>query len=574
MPKHSVDISAQSMVHSLEQGNLAPYVRGAALIMMVVALSVVYIFIQFRGLKHSEAMDQAQVARSIAAGEGFSTKYIRPLAMWQLERSGKEMPTENFPDFTHQPLHPAINALALLPAKGSWKMSPLDIVYAGDRIVVITSTFFFLLSSLIWYFVARKLFDERLAGLALAAILLTDIFWQFSISGLSQMLLLFLFSLAALLSVYALGDGNPSTRRGFIYLTSAAVVFGLMALTHGLAFWVFLGWMVFFGWIFRHKLLPLLLALVAFGVVVSPWMWRNYEVSGNPLGLSAYTALWPGQENDRTLMREVAPNFRAAARGIRGKVKDGIVSQASNLFGFLGLNILAAAFFFSLIHRFKSPVAAHFRWLVLIMWLFAAFGMALFGIRDQPISSNQIHVIFIPLFIFFGTAFLLVLWNRLGIEGFLVGKLFAGFLLLLVAIPMLATIFLTTPGRIQWPPYVPPFIAVLGNWYGEDEILCSDMPWAVAWYADRKTLLLPDSPRTLTRINDYRVLGGPIVGLYLTPITGNQPLVSQIYKGTYREWARLITRPPETEGFFLRAFAPLPIEGECIIFADRERWLR
>ncbi len=570
----SFDLSAQGMVHALEQGWLAPYIKGMALGLMVVALSVVYIFIQFRGLKHSDAMDQAQIARSIAAGEGFSTKYIRPLAMWQLQHSGKELPAGAFPDFSQQPLQPLLNAIPLSLAKGSWKMDPLDIIYAGDRVVVIVSTIFFLLSALIWFFVARQLFDDKLASFALAAILLTDLFWQFAISGLPQMLLLFLFSLAMWLTVLALGDNVATNRKGFIYLVPAGAIMGLMVLAHGLAVWIALGWILFMGYVYRHKLLPVVLAVVAFAMIVSPWLVRNYQVCGNPLGLSAYGALWPGGETDRTMMREVAPNFRSAARGMRAKIKDGVVAQAGNLFDFIGLNVLAAAFFVSLLHRFKSPVAGVFRWGVFVMWVFASFGMALFGIRGDPVSANQLHVIFIPLMVFFGTAFLLVIWNRLAIGNYLIDKAFAGFLLFLVAIPMLATVFLSTPLRIQWPPYVPPFISVLANWYGEEEILCSDMPWAVAWYANRKTLLLPESPRTLTRINDYRVLGGPITGLYLTPITGNQPLVSQIYKGTYKEWSRLLTRPPEMQGFFLKVFTPLPVDGECIIFADRERWLK
>jgi hypothetical protein len=40
-------------------------------------------------------------------------------------------------------------------------------------------------------------------------------------------------------------------------------------------------------------------------------------------------------------MRELTPDMRAAGRGLRGKVKDGVITQASSLFGFLGLNILA-----------------------------------------------------------------------------------------------------------------------------------------------------------------------------------------------------------------------------------------
>lgn len=566
--------SAQGMVHSLEQGKLAPYVRAAAFAAMIITLSAVYIFIQFKGLKHSEAMDSGQVARAVAAGEGFTTKFIRPLALWQLEKADKPLDNEFFPDLNNAPLPVLAQALMLLPARESWQMSPLDIVYAGDRVLATLGVIFFLLSVLIWYFVARNLFDEKLAGLAVVSLLLTDLFWQFSISALPQTILLFLFAVAIWLTLQSLPEGKPDRKKARIFLPLAGLVFGLMMLTHGLVFWIFVGWLIFVGFFFRHKMLPVVLAAVVALLVVSPWLIRNYTVSGNPFGLSVYTGLWPNSDPNRSLMREIAPDLRESARGFKGKFRDGVLTLPSNLFGYLGLNILAIFFFASLFHRFKRPGAQKFRWGILLMWLGASIGMALFGLRSDPVSINQLHVIFLPVFSFFGLAFLLVLWNRLGFNNYLLEKVFSFGLIFLVAIPMLFTLFLSDRQRIQWPPYIPPFIAVLGNWYGEEEIVASDMPWAVAWYANRKAVLLPETPRILTRMSDYRTLGQPISGLYLTPITGNEPLVSQIYKGTYREWAGLITRPPQLQGFFLQKFTPLPIDGECIIFADRERWLR
>ncbi len=568
------NFSAQGAIHSLEQGKLAPYVRLAAFITMVLALSVVYNFVQFCGLRHADAMDQAQISRSLAAGEGFSTKYIRPLALWQLEKGGKELPKGNFPDFTQQPLLPLINAIPLWLAKSSWTMSPLDIVYTGDRIIALSATIFFLLSVILWYHLAKRLFDIKLAGISTAAILMTDLFWQFSISGLPQMLLLFLFASALWFSLNAVGEGYPSPPNLWKNLPLSAVFFGLMTLTHGLSFWIFLGWLIFFGIFARYSLKPVLLSLAIYALVVSPWLVRNYMVCGNPFGLNVFTALFTGQEPAMTLMRQLDPDFRGVASGLREKIKDGILSQLGFLFSFLGLNVLAAAFFVSLLHRFKSPTAGVFRWCLLLMWIVATFGMALYGLRRDPLSSNQLHVLFIPAFIFFGIAFLFVLWNRLSFDSFFLNKLFPTIMLCAVAIPMISTIFLTKPSRIQWPPYIPPFISVLGNWFSNDEILCADIPWACAWYADRKTILLPDSPRTLTRISDYRVLGSPVKGLYLTPETGNQPMMSEIYKGAYRDWVGLITRPPNAQGFFLRYSVPLPINGECIIFADSERWMK
>ncbi len=570
----SESISAQAMVHSLEQGKLAPYVRAAAFAAMIITISAVYIFIQFKGFRHSEAMDSGQVARAVAAGEGFTTRFIRPLALWQLEQGGKALDNERFPDLNNQPLPVLLQALMLLPAKGSWEMTPLDIVYSGDRVLATLGVIFFLLSVLVWFFVARNLFDEKLAYLAVAALLLTDLLWQFSISGLTQPLLLLLFAVATWLTLLSLPEGKADRRKGKIFIPLAGLVFGLMMLTHGLAFWLFLPWLIFVGFFFRHKLLPVLLAAGLALVVVSPWLVRNYAVSGNPFGLSIYTAIWPNYDPDKSLMREIAPDVRESARGFRNKLRDAVLNTPANLFSFLGLNILAIFFFASLLHKFKRPGAQFFRWGVLLMWLSASFGMALFGLRSDPVSANQLHVLFLPLFSFYGLAFLLVLWNRLGFGNYLLEKVFSFGLLFLVAVPMIFNLFLSDRQRIQWPPYVPPFIAVFQNWYEPHEIIASDMPWAVAWYANRKAVLLPESPRILTRMSDYRTLGQPITGLYLTPLTGNESLVSQIYKGAYREWAGLITRPPQTQGFFLHKFTPLPIDGECIIFADRERWLR
>jgi len=195
-----------------------------------------------------------------------------------------------------------------------------------------------------------------------------------------------------------------------------------------------------------------------------------------------------------------------------------------------------------------------------------AFGMS--GI----VSSNQMHVIFLPLFILFGLAFLLVLWSRWELGHPLLRGIFLAAIVFLCSIPMLSTLFFSSRGAIQWPPYIPPFIAILGEWYGEKDIIASDMPWAVAWYAQRKSVLLPESVRAFNRLNDYRVLGEPINGLYLTPLTGNLRLFSDIYKGAYKEWALLITRPPRVDGFALPFYTALPIEGECIIFSDRDRW--
>ncbi len=565
----SGEVSVQSAVHSLEQGKLAPIIRGAMFAVLILVLTLLYLFVQFRGFDSVTAMDQAQIARNIASGKGFTTQFIRPLAIWQLENSGKEIPKGDFPDFYQSPLGPLLNSVPLSFVKSSWKMTPTDLVYIGDRVIAGFAIVCFLLSVGVWYLVGSRLFDGKLALIACAIVLLTDMMWKFSLSGLPQMLMLLLFSGAMWLTVIAM-QKRDRIAAVIPSLFGAGLLFGLMTLAHGLALWIFIGWLIFSLVYFQPRGLAALVAVAALLMVTLPWMVRNYSVCGNPFGLSVYAALAGGSPEEGFLRSlENAPSVSGS--GLFSKMKSNVSSQIEGLFSFLGMNLAAGAFFLALLHPFRSPVVSMLRWCVVLMWIGAVAGMGAFGVGGV-ISSNQLHVLFLPLFIFFGLAFLLVLWSRWELGYPLLRIIFLSAVVFLCSAPLLATVFSRGGSPIQWPPYIPPFIAILSDWYGENEILTSDMPWAVAWYAQRKCVLLPESVRAFNQLNDYRVLGEPINGLYLTPVTGNQRLFADIYKGAYREWALMITRPPKVDGFALPFYTALPIEGETIIFADRDRW--
>src|SRR5690606_27727621 len=100
--------------------------------------------------------------------------------------------------------------------------------------------------------------------------------------------------------------------------------------------------------------------------------------------------------------------------GILLKVLGTTLVQASDLLPFMG-GILAAPFFFiALLHPFKRSSIAGFRWGVLLMWAFAAVGMAIFGIdRQNPLHPNQTHLLFAPVMAAYGLAFISILWSRL-----------------------------------------------------------------------------------------------------------------------------------------------------------------
>ncbi|MEI6676593.1 MAG: hypothetical protein WCO57_15595, partial [Verrucomicrobiota bacterium] len=82
--------------------------------LVLIALTLGNLFTLFRGLDSPQAMDQAQIAREIARGNGFTTKMIRPAAYNQAENAKKTVIAfTKFEDTYHSPLNPLLNAAVL-----------------------------------------------------------------------------------------------------------------------------------------------------------------------------------------------------------------------------------------------------------------------------------------------------------------------------------------------------------------------------------------------------------------------------------------------------------------------------
>jgi 4-amino-4-deoxy-L-arabinose transferase-like glycosyltransferase len=451
-------------------------------------------------------------------------------------------------------------------------MTPTETLGAGDRAVAILGVILLLTGVLVWYFVARLIFDHSLAILSAGLILVTDLMWQFALAGLPQHLLIILFGIVTYCALKASrANEEENDLQVFLWLGGAGLGLGLMSLTNGVTAFFVPGFLVFRLVGFDARIRAFLVPLFAYFLCVTPWLIRNTMVCGNPLGLSVYTALAGAGVTESSIMRGVSTGLIFGG-GMATKFRSGIMDQAAHLWEYFGLNLAVIAFVVSVLHPFRSSFASLWRWIILLMWVGAIIGMTLFGVSGA-VSGNQLHAVFLPTFIIYGLAFVLVLWNRLEISFKPLRIAFLTLIFFISGTPMLLTLLAGQTARIQWPPYVPPFIAILQNWFQKDEILCSDMPWAVAWYADRKCLLLPETVKAFDEISDYSTLGSAIVGLYLTPISGRDDFLSLV-KGTNKEWGPVIMRTVNLNEFLLKSFTPLPIDGECILYADTERWAR
>ncbi|MFQ6099317.1 MAG: glycosyltransferase family 39 protein, partial [Armatimonadota bacterium] len=83
----------------------SPAAHGAAVALLAGAVFLVAFGARFRGLRSSEAMQQAQLARNVATGRGYVTQVISPLGLY-FDRS-----VRNRSDVSTPPLGPLLMAI-------------------------------------------------------------------------------------------------------------------------------------------------------------------------------------------------------------------------------------------------------------------------------------------------------------------------------------------------------------------------------------------------------------------------------------------------------------------------------
>lgn len=569
-----LETNLQKFLHGFEQGPGVVWVRRILITVFVAFLAVMWFGFKFNGFSVAEAMDQAQIGRQLASGQGFTTLYARPLAMHiELARTGRvDVP---MPEITQAPLGPLINAIVLRATGVNFGFPPGEVVMPADRLIAAAGFCFFAGSLVFSYLLGRRLFDPRLAPLGIGLLVVTDIAWRFAFSGLPQMAMLFFFS-SALLALLAAMEANEGGRtiKSVVLVVVASLLLGLMTLGNGIGSWIFAGFWLFSVAVIRPRWLVAVAAPAIYALPLLPWAWHNWRAIRNPFGLPFYD-LYRTSGTDRLAWQaDFEPILRFQPGDLLANTAEQALDQAASLLTYFGGSIVAVAFFVAVfLHVFRRWQPAQFRWAILLMWLGAVLGMSVFGV-DRAVSVNQLHILFLPVMIFYGLAFLLVLWSRLGFEQPLLRGIFLAFLFAVSAVPLIGTVF-SNPPRVNWPPYVPPIITRFGQWVQPSEAIAADIPWATAWYGGRTSLLLPENIGQFELIHSEGLLQAPLVGIYLTPFSGDRAGYQQIINGPYREWSRFILRevtPQDLGSWMLRAAINLPVDGESILYSDRPRW--
>lgn len=535
-------------------------VRRSLFLLVLLILTLGNLFVLFRGLNSPQGMDQAQISREIARGNGFTTKVIRPVAYYQAQKAQDgTVPLINFPDTYHSPLNPLLNAavLKLIGADDSdiGQMAPGDWIYPLDRVIATVSVLFFLMAIGVNYLLISRIFDAKIAGVCAILMLFCDTFWNYSMSGLPQMLMLLLFS-CGIYFVYRATEAAAEGRVSMTPAIIAGVFFTLLALTHWMTVWIALGYIIYAAIAYRPRGIVGLSILALVLIAAALPMIRNQQVTGSPFGtafLTLYNGLGNGSEAAvmRTSDLQAEP---LVLNGLISKILRTTLLQATDIIPFLGGMLVAPLFFIALLHPFKRASIANFRWAILLMWIMAALGMAFFGISREPLDPNQLHLLFAPIMTAYGLAFISIMWSRLeivastpilrNVHHFVIVCICA--LPLILALPQNVTQGMqlrNRGGRPNWPPY---FAGALNSseglksWITPKQVVFSDQPWATAWYADRVSIWLPQTREAFEKLETTAAdLQTPVAGIVISPTSHGSGSLMDV-TANYKDFASLV----------------------------------
>lgn len=604
----------QELIHKLEVGEGTRYIKIVAALLALLVLTVVYHTRETTAFATPTAMDQAQLGRNLATGHGYTTLFVRPLSLHLLEEQAAKQPTRTndlgrlkapHPDLANAPLFPLLlaGAMKVLPFKYEILRGGEFSRYQPEMLIAFLNQGLFFLAAFLLYRLARRLFDTPVAAISVIVFLGAEIYWQFTVSGLPTMLaLVVVLLLARVLAAVAQAahtEGPETTEaaevaaapRGPVWFAGMAVLAGFLVAVAALTTYA-LGWLivpvaVWFALCFPGRRTVMSVgALVAFLLAMAPWAGRNYQLSGHLFGTAGLAVTSESRQfTEDRLERSLTPNFsKVEFEEILRKLVVNVLEIAREDLPKLGGNWVVAFFLVGLMLPFRNPALNRLRLFVLLAGLTLTLAQALgrTHLSGSPYSANGVHVenllvLLAPLAFVFGVALYFILLEQLPLP-FPEARQAVHALFCLVACgPFLLTVMPPKAKAAAFPPYWPPLVQQLSGWTRTNDLMMSDVPWAVAWYGQRQCVwTVLDVERDFYAINDFRK---PVNSLYLTQLTTDAKFFSQMTRADDRNehsWAwflyqtrKLTTAPP---GFPLKQELPLFPDYGQVFMADRVMW--
>jgi len=627
-------IRVQEIIHSLEEGKWAKRIRGLVLLLLIGSLGLVYYLNLTRSFTAPEAMDAAQLARNIAEGRGYTTQFIRPLSLDILRQQGAVSDVElrsKFPDITNPPVYPMLLAalMKVLPFEFEIDLQKADEFerYQPEFLIWLLNQALFFVALIQVFRLGEKLFDQPVAWCAALVFLGTELYWKFSTSGLPTMLLLVLFLALARTLVRLEEQGNDGVALGGGWFVGMALWAGALAGLGGLTrygfAWVILPVLVYLGWFMgRHRGRTVAMALLGFLLVMSPWLVRNAQLSGNLFGtaglaLYSQTDTFPGDTLERTLFYEPSDAPVNGQDEIKVKVADHVGlweienKLKRNLRHLLVHELpqfsgswFAVVCLVGLVVPFRNRSLRRLRFFLLMTLAVFALGQALgrthlsaangtlaellarsLG-QGAPVTAasgvngENLLALLGPVSFLFGAGLFFSLLDRWKVDLPEMRLAASTGLVVAASLPMALSFLLPHPYPMANPPYHPARLQYLRSVPAEhglveikqDDLLMSDIPWAVAWYGNQNCVWLTRTvkPDFYTLYEQFQ----PVSALYFTEATTDQRYTSLVLNANELNWERFMLdmqmKGDVPDGFPLQAVSDIFAPGQWLFFAVPE----
>jgi hypothetical protein len=597
----------QNWIHRFEEGGGLRYLKHALAVLLVAILFIGYNLRGFRNMSNAEAMDAAQLARNIAENKGYTTLFIRPFSLFLVQRADAERngpapagETQNrclemHPDLANPPVYPLLLAglmkvqpklkYQLAGSERIWNRGGNFWMYEPDFLIGIFNQSLFFAGVVIMFFLARRVFDLRVAWTSAGLFLGTDLFWRFSLSGLSTTLLMLVFLvLAWFLTSLEKSAGEGRTQRSLVLWAAAiGAVVGVGCLTRYSFGWIILP-VLFFLILFlgRYRVILCITALAAFSLVIGPWLARNYRLSHTAFGVASYaicetTEVFPGDRLQRSLTPDVSIS-ELLLSGIWQKFILNLQNCLRDDLPKLGGSWISAFFLVGLLVPFKNPALRRLRYFALlclpVLIVAQCLGRTALSDANPVVNSENLLVLIAPLVIILGVGFFYILLDQMILPAPQLRYIIIAGFGLIICLPAILNLFALRATAIAWPPYLPPAIQTSANFMKEDELIMSDVPWAVSWYGRRQCIWL-----TLDTRNDFSAVSRikPIKAVYLTPVTMDARPLSECADFGELGWGRFaidsMMKQELPPNFPLRK-APAGYLPEQFFVTDVDRWSR
>jgi hypothetical protein len=528
--------SGQEIIHWLEQGRGAQWMRRAVVVFAALLLTAVYSWKQFHGIPTEFVMQQAVLGRQLAHGEGFTTQVNYPQTYAVMQANGLPFDEKRpYPELHHAPLYALTlgAALALLP-EAAWAQKPVPPDgWLPDYLVLLVNLVLFWLAVWLVWRLARKLFDERAAWLAALATALSVTLWQQTVS-LTGLPLFMVLLLAVFNSLAGLEERFPHAPQiGKTLAVRLVALGGLCALlfmteySGGLVALVLVGYLMLrLSGPVRWPAVGVFAATML--LLIAPWLVRNTLVAGHPLGLAWQNlALKAGDPTAEPAAQRNIASPEAPGLDVKKLGNKGLTGMELNLRERIwsGGGLMLTAFFIAgLMYQFRHGPVNRVRWCFTAVLLVLLAAQPFFNSGESPRLPAYYLA---PLIIVFGAGFFFVLVDsqpqltlhwRWAVAG----------LLLLQGLPLVRDCMEPRKIHFYYPPYYPNLFMELKRDLQARFLpgtgVSTDVPAGTAWYGRMRVWAKPERLHDFSRIIVEQNIGA----LLLTPVTLDRPFFSEL----------------------------------------------